>query len=226
MKTGLLVLFSVLALAISVKAETVQVPEQCAAKQYPCVIRTDDQFHTYKDQGLRIKIVRDTIVKIIKTDKHLNFDILKGRLELQFEESSVLTASINDVLVSGNRIMAHRLRESLEIYDLNTFSLGRYQIKQNIYPERITQNFISKADLVQYTRYYFAEVDQFKGFLSSIEKSWVGEFKRQNENQTKALLRSVASEEKAVEERVQQKMREENELKKVRNELFFRTFQR
>jgi hypothetical protein len=79
---------------------------------------------------------------------------------------------------------------------------------------------------VQFTSNYFAGVDQFKKFLTSFEKSWVAEFKRQNESQTKALLRSVASEEKAVEERVQQKIREDNELKRIRNELFFRTFQR
>ena len=85
---------------------------------------------------------------------------------------------------------------------------------------------MSKSDLVQFTRNYFAGVDQFKKFLGSFEKNWVAEFKRQNESQTKALLRSIASEEKAVEERIKQKIREKNELKKIRNELFFRTFQR
>jgi hypothetical protein len=218
--------FTVLVLAVSAYAETVQVPELCAAKQSPCVIRTDEQFFIYKQQGLQIKIVRDSIVKVIKTENHLNFDILKGRIELQEYDAVTGSASINDVLIDGNRVMAHRLRDNLEIYDLNTFSLARYQIKQGVYPDRLSQNFISKADLVQFTRHYFTTVDQFKAFLSSIEKKWIAEFKLQNENQTKALLRSVASEEKAVEERVQQKMREEKELKKVRNELFFRTFQR
>ena len=226
MKIELIALLLVVLFASSVQAETVQVPEQCAAKQSPCVVRTDAQFFIYKDEGLRVKIVRDSIVKVIKTEKHLNFDILKGRLELQFEEGAALTASVNDVLVDSSRVMAYRQRESLEIFDLNSFSLGKYQIKQSVYPERLTQNFMSKADLVQYTRYYFANIEQFKAFLTSIEKKWVAEFKLQNETQTKALLRSVASEEKAVEERVQQKIREEKELKKVRNELFFRTFQR
>lgn len=220
------VLLSTLAFAVSVNAETVQVPELCASKQSPCVIRTDQQFFIYKEQGLQIKIVRDTIVKIIKTENHLNFDILKGRIELQEYEPTKGTASINDVLIDGSRVMAHRLRDSLEIFDINTFNLGRYQIKQGVYPERLSHNFISKSDLVQFTRHYFASVDHFKNFLVSIEKSWVAEFKRQNESQTKALLRSIASEEKAVEERVKQKMRENSELKKVRNELFFRTFQR
>lgn len=221
-----LILLSTLALVVTVRAETVQVPELCAAKQSPCVIRTDDQFFIYRQQGLQIKIVRESIVKIIKTDNHLNFDILKGRIELQEYEPTKTTASINDVLIDGSRVMAHRLRESFEIFDLNAYNLARYQIKQGVYPERLSQNFISKADLVQFTRHYFASVDQFKSFLGSIEKNWVAEFKRQNENQTKALLRSVASEEKAVEDRVKQKNREESELKKVKNEFFFRTFQR
>lgn len=219
-------LFSALVFAASAQSETVQVPELCAAKQSPCVIRTEDQFFIYKEQGLQIKIVRESIVKIIKTENHLSFDILKGRIELQEYEASKGTASINDVLIDGSRVMAHRLRESLEIYDIGSFSLSRYHIKHGVYPERLSQNFISKADLVQFTRHYFTKVDQFKTFLTSIEKNWTAEFKRQNESQTKALLRSVASEEKAVEERVQQKMREDKELKKVRNELFFRTFQR
>ena len=80
-------LLSVFTFAFSLKAETVQVPELCASKQSPCVVRTDEQFFIYKEQGLQIKIVKETIVKIIKTENHLNFDIFKGRIEIEEYEN-------------------------------------------------------------------------------------------------------------------------------------------
>lgn len=219
-------LFAGLAFVFVAHAETVQVPEKCAGQETPCVIRTADAEFLFKSHGYEVKVVKETILKVVKADNHVSFDILKGRIEVSELGSGAYTASLNGVLLDSKRVMALRLRESLQILDSQNFVLTRYQIKQGVYPERTSSEFLSKRDLVSFTSRYFSTVGGFKSYLSSIEKKWVAEFKLQNENQTKALLRSVASEEKAIEERVRQKTKEENELKKVKNEFFFRTFQR
>ena len=206
----------------------IQVPDDCVGKISPCLIRADRSVYTFALKELKVKIPKDGILKITTEANHYNFDIIVGRVEIVQPESSTLSVSVNSVLQTGGRIMAARFGRTLQVLSLNNFTVAEYEIQtgSNDFPERVKSVFPSKRELVNFTKYYFSNVADFKNFLASIESGWKDEFKRQNESQTKALMRSVASEEAKVEAELRQKRAREAELKKARSDLFFRTFQR
>ena len=207
----------------------IQVPEDCANHSFPCLIRADEKNFKFVEANLDIQLTKKSIVKISQEkNKHINFELLAGRIEIQEIKPADQTTSINSVLIDGPRIMASRDHDMLSVFNLSNFTLSDYSIKfqNDNFPERVRSNFLSKNELVEFTKYYFSQVKGFKAFLTSIEKDWSAEFKKQNETQTKALLRSIASEEKEADEKIRKKEREEAELKKVKNDFFSRTFNR
>ena len=207
----------------------IQVPEDCVNHSFPCLIRADEKNFKFVEANLEIQLTKKSIVKISQeANKHINFELLAGRIEIQEKKPSDQTSSINSVLIDGPHIMASRDHDMVSVFNLSNFTLAEYsiQFQNDNFPERVSSNFLSKSELVEFTKYYFSQVKGFKAFLASIEKDWSAEFKKQNDTQTKALLRSIASEEKEADEKLRKKQREEAELKKVKSEFFSRTFNR
>lgn len=205
----------------------IQVPEDCINKAYPCLIRAD-QLMEFKQEHLIIGLTPKTIIKITKDEAQLNIEVLTGRMSVKEAGSPKLAVSVNSVMLEMTHALVRRDHDELDILNLNKFTKVRYSIniQNNNVPVRVTSYFLSKSEFVDFTRHYFTEVKKFKSFLTSIEPEWIAEFKNQNESQTKAIMRSVASEEKAAEDRVRQEQERERQLKKAKDEFFFRTFNR
>jgi len=226
MKPFLLVL--VFFATVSLKAE-IQVPEDCINKTYPCLVRAD-QLLEFKQAHLLVTLTPKSIVKITKdsNDSQLNFELLTGRLSVKEVETAAWAVSVNAVMLEVPHAMIKRDHDELDVLNLIKFTKVRYaiNIQNNNVPVRVRSYFLSKSEFVDFTRHYFAETKAFKNFLTGIQSLWIAEFKSQNESQTKALMRSVASEEKAAEDRVRQEQERERQIKKVKDEFFFRTFNR
>jgi len=226
MKTSIVIFLSLVSLWAQAE---IQVPEDCINKTYPCLIRADSQIE-FKQAHLFITLTPKSIVKITKDNdtSQLNFELLTGRMSVKETSASDLAVAVNSVLVEVPYIFVKRERDELDILNLSKFTRVRYSIniQNNNVPVRVRSNFFSKSDFVDFTRHYFSDIGQFKNFLTAVQSDWVAEFKNQNESQTKALMRSVASEEKAVEDRVRQEQERERQIKKVKDEFFFRTFSR
>ncbi|MCC2679025.1 MAG: hypothetical protein K0R29_1601 [Pseudobdellovibrio sp.] len=226
MKTLLSVIL--LFITVALKAE-IQVPEDCINKTYPCLVRAD-QMLEFQQAHLRVTLTPKSIIKITKenSDSQLNFELLTGRMSVKEVETPKWAISVNSVMLEVPYAMVKRDQDELDILNLSKFTKVRYSIniQNNNVPVRVRSYFLSKSEFVDFTRHYFAETKSFKNFLTEIQPQWIAEFKSQNESQTKALMRSVASEEKAAEDRVRQEQERERQIKKVKDEFFFRTFNR
>lgn len=217
----------IILLPLFVTAE-IQVPENCVNNVSPCLVRSDSKPFVFKQGELKIVLVKNSIIKIIEEGSHINIEILKGFVDLQLTTKMSKTVSVNSVLIESVRSFTARDRDQLKILSHNNYVQTVYQLMSYNaeYAERIKSQFLSKTELVELSRHFFVNTSELKLFLKQIEKNWLAEFKRQNETQTKVLTRSIASEEKAVEERLKKQEREQAELKKLKKELFFRTFNR
>ncbi|MGZ3691040.1 MAG: hypothetical protein ACXVAX_06040 [Pseudobdellovibrio sp.] len=173
--------------------------------------------------------MKNSIVKITaEEDGPVNFEILKGYISLEEKAESSIPVSINGVLLDSVKVFASRDKSQVQIFNLTNFVMSEYHLnyQNNDYPERVKSVFLSKRELVEYSKSFFQQVGKFKVFLTSIESDWRAEFRKQNESQTKVLMRSIASEEKEAEDRLKKQERERAELKKVKNDFFNRTFNR
>lgn len=228
MKTFMIAFFCLLSFA-TVQAQTIQVPEKCAARTTPCLIKTMNEKYKFSYEGYEVIISPDTIIKISRDQKHFNFDVLKGHISLEkTKASSENTASIDTVMVDSDHVMASRDASSLRVLNLEHFTLTDYTIEggPEVYAVRLNSGFASKTELINFSKNHFEKVADLRRFLNSIEEDWVAEFKRQNDLQTKALMRSVASEEEEAQKKALERRRLDEQRKKARNELFYRTFER
>jgi hypothetical protein len=168
----------------------------------------------------------ESIVRLSNNKNQIDVNILKGNLQIINAETNPTVTYLNMVLLDSESVLAKRDMETLEILSLEKFTTTKYYLTEKSVPARVSENFLSKIEFVEFTKDFFININEYKRFLSSVEIKWTKEFQRQNESQTKALLRSIASEERLVEERVKRQTQEEQEIKRLRTELFYRTFQR
>lgn len=216
-------------LSLVLQAQTIQVPEKCAARTSPCIIKTLTEDYKFSYQGYDVNISPETIIKISNDKKHYNFDVLKGHMSLEKTKASAdTTASIDTVMVDSDHVMVSREAASLTILNLEHFILSEYKIEggAEAYAVRLNSEFASKTELIGFAKDHFDKVAELRRFLSSIEEDWSAEFKRQNELQTKALMRSVASEEAETERKAAERRRLDELRKKASHQLFYRTFER
>jgi hypothetical protein len=204
----------------------IQVPEDCINHAYPCLVRADSLLE-FKQSNLKITLTPKSILKITKDSGQINLELLAGRMSVKESSLSDESVSVNSIVIDGPDFMIKRDHDKLDLVSLTKFTRTHYSISaQDNIPVRVKSNFLSKNDFVDFTRHYFSSLSGFKNFLAATESKWAAEFQKQNENQTKALIRSVASEEKNAEERIRQQQEKARALKKAKEELFFRTFQR
>ncbi len=216
-------------LSLVAQAQTIQVPEKCAARTAPCIIKTLNEDYKFTYQGYEVNISPETIIKISNDKKHFNFDVLKGHISLEKTKATAeSTASIDTVMIDSGHVMASRENSSLKVLNLEHFILSDYRIEGTVeaYAVRLSSDFASKNELISFAKNHFDKVAELRNFLSSIEADWVSEFKRQNDLQTKALMRSVASEEEETEKKAAERRRLDEQRKKSRHQLFYRTFER
>ena len=86
--------------------------------------------------------------------------------------------------------------------------------------------FVEKPELFQFVTPFFHTKSSFKNFITEIEPLWKQEFKSQTISQTKVLKRAIASTENREQKNREVNIKNQIELKKVRDEFFYRTFYR
>lgn len=224
-------LFVAIFISPIVQAQSIQVPEKCAGQQLPCLVKTQQKSESFKYQNFRVRLSADSILKVSQVKKHLNFDLLNGYA--QFEKESTFedpfTASINTVMIDSPQLMVEREGVRLSILDMKTFVLAKYSIEgaaKEAVAIKEKSEFLNKKDLVLYLKHFFDSAASLRQFLGRIELAWVEEFRAQNEVQTKALMRSIASEEQRVVDEAERRKAAEIEREKSRQKLFNRTFER
>ena len=204
----------------------VQVPEACVNRTLPCLIRSEHSPFTFLQNQVKVKMAADTLVKITGSKEGINFEIIAGFAQLTDNGKAKTPYSLNSVAMDSQKVMGSRDGDSLRLLSLNDFSFSQYKIAEGNFPMRLSSEFINKKDLVHFTQHFFTNAAEYSAFLAGLQADWSTEFKRQNISQTKALMRSIASQqeqEKLLSEKMQ---REKTELKKVRENFFYRTFYR
>lgn len=212
-------------IAVKGFAGSVQVPENCVNRISPCLVRTEQTPFQFVSGGVRVKMAADSLIKITAAPELINFEIMAGFAALT-EVSSKTAYALNGVPVDSAKVLGSRDGGALRILSLVDFSFGHYKISEENFPAQVSANFINKKDLVYFTRHFFADTTEYRSFLTKIQKDWSTEFKRQNISQTKALARSIASQqlqEKLLSDKL---LQQQQELKRVRENFFYRTFYR
>lgn len=216
-----------LCISFFAEAHVVQVPENCIDRISPCLIRSESVDFQFKHKGQLVKLLKDSIVKITFDEYVNNFNLIEGRLILTEKEKLASELVINSKSVRSGYLFISRAMNSLSILDMNDFVFNEYEIMPTkAEMSQVRSDFINKQDFVEFTKKFYSSTVQYKSFLSSIESSWKLEFNKQNRHQTKVLKRSIASELETAQKEQQRKAALSQELKKVRETFFYRTFLR
>lgn len=208
-------------------AQTVQVPENCINKISPCLIHTNNSFFEFVHDGQQIRMLKEAILKISFDEKTNNFEVINGRISLNEKNRTQKTLLVNGLPLRTGKILMDRSINSLSILNLSDFILSEYQFANNsMQPTLLRANFINKNDFIMFTKSYFLSIGEYKKFLAVQAKNWKSEFAKQNNSQTKVLLRTIASEKKKTEIEAEKNRVAAKQLKKVREMFFYRTFER
>ena len=227
--------YSLLLGVISLRAQTIQVPENCIDKLSPCLIRTEDEVFRFIHDNQSVTLFSEGIVKINFDEKNNNFELIEGRLSLirpkNLEKKVVKQLSVNKIDLEGEMFFIAKFSNRLTVLNLRDFILKEYRIEaegNQLALER--SDFMNKKDFIDYTRNYFTNIQHYKKFLTIESSRWMREFKKQSENQTKVLQRSIALESlqqsTAAKSELEKNTLEANRLKKLKDEFFNRTFKR
>lgn len=212
-------------------AQTIQVPENCLNKVSPCLFRTEDSSFRFQYDNQQVVLMKDGIIKIYFDENHNNFDLIEGRMNLQMLTKAVKSSSVNNISMDAGQFLISRFSNRLSILNLSHFILKEYSISTDgVKPSLVRSEFMNKKDFVEFTRYYFTNLQQYKKFLAGQSLKWKHEFELQSINQTKVLERSIALEtlEVATESKIEREKKELEaaQTKKIKDEFFYRTFKR
>jgi hypothetical protein len=209
-------------------AQLVQVPENCINRVSPCLVRSEDRDFKFMQHGQEIKLLKDSIVKITFDENQNNFELLDGRITLDEKDKSISKLLINSKAVRSGQLYASRFGKNLKILDFKDFLFSEYLTSTQVSEphQQIKSDFINKQDFIEFTKHFFSSTSQYKSFLVSIEEEWKQEFLKQNNSQTKVLMRSIASEQVQAKREAEFNAQNAKELKKVRDTFFYRTFKR
>lgn len=212
-------------------AQTIQVPENCLNKVSPCLFRTEDSFFRFQHDEQQVVLMKDGIIKIYFDENHNNFDLIEGRMSLQVKAKEAKPSSVNNISLDAGQFLISKFSNRLSILNLSHFILKEYSIgTDGVKPSLVRSEFMNKKDFVEFTRYYFTNLQQYKKFLAGQSLKWKHEFELQSINQTKVLERSIALEtlEVATESKIEREKKELEaaQTKKIKDEFFYRTFKR
>ena len=154
--------------------------------------------------------------------KDLSVDLLKGSLVVT---GNTVPFKLNEIYISKSSQMIQRRENLILGLDLKSFILSTYKLsKVRSNTVLLKSEFMEKAQLLKYVSTFFERKIAYVEFLKSIENLWKAEFVSQTTIQTKVLERSVASSEQSGKSENAERLRQELELKKVREQFFNRTF--
>lgn len=212
-------------------AQTIQVPENCLNKVSPCLFRTEDSFFRFQHDEQQVVLMKDGIIKVYFDEKHNNFDLIEGRMSLQVKAKAAKSSSVHNISLDAGQFLISKFSNRLSILNLSHFILKEYSIgTDGVKPSLVRSEFMNKKDFVEFTRYYFTNLQQYKKFLAVQSLKWKHEFELQSTNQTKVLERSIALEtlKVATESKIEREKKELEaaQTKKIKDEFFYRTFKR
>lgn len=207
----------------------IQVPDQCAGRESPCLIRVGPRAFEFEDHGLKLRILPQAIVKLTAgtADGALALEVYEGRVHVTPVEGALKrNLTVQQLAQPAAALLVSRFGDRLRILRLNDFVLGDYEIQLKEPPRQIRSGFATKKDFVDFTRFYFQAAGEFKAFLNRQGEAWKSEFQRQNAVQTKVLNRSVASVQNEADASARAEAARARDSKKVREQFFYRTFHR
>lgn len=221
---------SVLLCASLAVAEVIQVPENCIQTETaPCLVRSVKQETLLsKNQDYSYLIDENSITKWTSFGEEIDVEVVAGTLFVKKAESNQKLFKLNGIKLSANSFFAVREKQQLKILDGEKFVMSEYQLSSNaeVGTVLVKVDFLEKQSLIKYLAQFFKTKSQLVQYLKKTQSKWSIEFAQQNKNQTKVLKRSIASVEDEERQNLQRKLQAEKELKRVRQEFFYRTFYR
>lgn len=207
--------------------QVIQVPEDCVDRVSPCLVRNEGKNFQFKVQNSKLSLVGGSILKIEKNSNEVNLDLVDGYVSLVVPSSDILSVKIEGSALTEGRWMAARSPQRLDVLSLSDYQLKTYR-RSGSAPklELVKSEFINKKDFVTFVKNFFQNAQDYKSFVLSEAPRWKSEFNRQNDNQSKVLLRTIASEKEQAKRDAERKAQEEANAKKLKSEFFYRTFNR
>ncbi|MBC7742970.1 MAG: hypothetical protein H7061_12290 [Bdellovibrionaceae bacterium] len=230
MKLMGLALISILTTAHVAQAEVIQVPEDCLALQStPCLMRASQNELLKIPNSLQtLHLGPRSIIKITQIDLQFEVELLDGTLFFEQNLEKLKSAKLNGITVPKVSFFASREGARLKILNSSKFLLSEYDLGlgREGGHELAKIDFLNKKDLISYLAPFFAGKRSLVEYLKSHEAAWRREFTAQNSTQTKVLRRSIASVEEDEKQLLARKIKESQDIKKVRETFFYRTFYR
>ena len=208
-------------------AQTVLVPEDCLGKVSPCLVHTDEKFFEFMFDGQKVTLLKEGILKISFDQMKSHFELIDGRIDMKKTEKNQRALFINGNQVKTGWIMAGRADRTLSVLDMKTFNLSVYESAGKLAAfTPVRSDIIDKSDFVSFTKYFFQNLTDYKSFLAGQAGNWKREFAKQNNSQTKVLMRTIASEKEKARLDARKNSAQTVAAKKVRELFFYRTFER
>ncbi len=210
--------------SVALEARVTVVPEDCfLKKQSPCLTQVDESEETLSVGKTSLRIKAGTILHW-KNFSEISVDILKGAFHITGSENAL---KLNEIPIAKKNQMLTKQENLILSLDLDSFILSTYDLsaqRANTVLQRTS--FLEKPDFLKFTAQFFERKSAFVAFLKSVEPSWKTEFNHNTASQSKILSRAVASVEESEKIELLEKERLTQELKKVREQFFYRTFYR
>lgn len=218
----------ILMFAVTGFAQTVLVPEDCIeGKVSPCLIHTDEKFFDFMYDGQKVRLLKEGILKISFDEIKSHFELIDGRIDVKKIEKNQRALFVNGNQVKTLWFMASRVMHTLSVLDMKTFNLSIFETTGKQAPfVPVRSDIIDKNDFVSFTKYYFVNLKDYKNFLGAQAGNWKREFAKQNNSQTKVLMRTIASEREKARVEARKNSEQSGGTKKVRELFFYRTFER
>ncbi len=219
-------IFSLMASLIGSRgyADVLQVPEMCFEKKMaPCLTQVQGRSSSLKIKSTTFTVTSNSILQWNNFDD-LAVDILKGSFIVT---DNTTPFKLNEIFISKPNQMIRRQDNLILGLDLKTFILSTYKVSEvRSNTVLLKTEFLEKMQLLKYASGFFERRKSYVQFLKSIEGLWKAEFVSQTKTQTKVLERAVASLGESLQLEGIEKQRQDDELKKVREQFFYRTFYR
>ncbi len=223
-------LIAILMQVEAVKAEVIQVPEGCIhSESAPCLVRSTKQAALLsKNKDYSYLVDAKSITKWNSYQDEIKVEVLEGTLYIKKSEGFSKVFNINGVVLTSHSFFVSRDQQKLKILDGEKFVMSEYQLSSNaeVGSVVVKVDFVDKLNLIAFLSQFFHTKPQLMDYLKKNESKWSQEFAQQNKNQTKVLVRAIASVEDEERMNVLRKQKQEKELKRVRQEFFYRTFYR
>lgn len=224
MKAVEVIVFFLSIISLAAEGRVTTVPEDCFdKKQTPCLTQVDEHEETLGIGKASLRIKAGTILHW-KNFSDISVDILKGAFHITGSENAL---KLNEIPITKKNQMLQKQENTILSLDLDSFILSTYALSaQRANTVLLSTSFLEKPDLLKYAAQFFERKSAFITYLKAVEPKWKTEFKHNTASQSKTLSRAVASAEETDKIEMLEKERLTQELKKVREQFFYRTFYR